>query len=150
MIAARQATLFPPAEPAPAPDHVAILHRRYLHAVLAGRKRIEARLSLSRTPPFGRVHAGQTIWLKESSGPVRAVAIAARVLSLEALTPDAVARLRDRYDALIRAEPAFWAAKAHARYATFIWLDAVTPIDALPAPPRRPGSRAAWLVMARP
>ena len=62
-------------------DHLAILKRAYLNLILAGEKTIECRLTRMAKPPFGVVKKGQRIYLKESSGPVRAVARAGKVIS---------------------------------------------------------------------
>ena len=129
--------------------HVAILHKQYLDAVLAGEKTIEARLSKIRTEPFGRVKKGERIYFKQSSGPFRATAIVRTVKSFEDLTPAGVRSMRQEYNDGILGKSAFWTAKSGATCATLTWLDEVELIDSGPdlskVQPR--GSRRAWFVL---
>jgi hypothetical protein len=125
--------------------HVAILHRRYLSLVLDGAKTVEARLLRVRCAPFGRVSAGERVYLKRSGGPYAAAARARRVDHLEGLTPRAVRQLRDRWNHLVRGDDQFWRAAADARYATLVWLDRVRPVT---TGPRTPASnRRGWICL---
>ncbi|MDX9910472.1 MAG: ASCH domain-containing protein [Phycisphaerales bacterium] len=127
--------------------HVAIVHARYIDAMLRGEKTIEARLSRSRIAPFGRVGVGDAIWFKASGGAFGAMARAARVEQFEGLTPRGVRGLRARFDAGVRADVAFWALKRSARCATLIWLEDVREINEGPDYNARPGDRRAWFVL---
>lgn len=126
--------------------HLAVLRRRYLDAALAGDKAVEARLSRNRGAPYGRVRPGDTIYLKQSSGPVRAVATAGEVRTLDDLSPARVRAIRREHDHLIGADPDYWNAKSTARYATLIWLvgtRSLTALDTIPPVPPLHGS--AWV-----
>ena len=57
------------------PVHVAILMRRYLDLVLAGRKTIESRLTRTSRAPYEQIHAGERIYFKVSAGPFMATAV---------------------------------------------------------------------------
>ncbi len=131
-------------------EHVAIVAREYAEAILAGRKTIEARLSLTRRAPFGRVRAGDVVYVKETGGPFRARCIAARVEVLEGLDETGVARLARRYRAPVGAPASFWRSRGHARYATLVWLASVRACDRGPDYQRRPGycARNAWHVLS--
>ena len=135
----------PPDAPA---AHLAVLKRPYLDAVIEGRKTVELRLSRTRAAPFGKVAARDTIYLKQSSGPVRARATAARVLSLEDLTPAGVRALEREHNHLVLGAPDYWRAKSSARYATLIWLADVRELtpDA-PRPRAQPFYGNAWRVL---
>ncbi len=109
--------------------HLAILYPTYLKMIGNGIKTVECRLTRVPIPPYGVIEAGDLLWLKESSGPVRFVAEAARVQTLDALNEREVARIRRQLNHCIRAEPAFWQAKQFARYGTLIWLEDVQPIE---------------------
>ena len=109
--------------------HLAILYPTYLEMIGKGLKTVECRLTRILVPPYGVIDAGDLLWLKESSGPVRFVAEAGRVQTLHALTEREVARIRRQLNDRIRAEPAFWQAKRSARYGTLIWLEDVQPIE---------------------
>jgi ASC-1-like (ASCH) protein len=127
--------------------HLAILHGRYIDAILLGEKTIESRLSRTRRAPFGLVRKGDVIFFKQSGGPVRARAIAKAVCTFSALTPEGVEALRDRYNAEIGGDDTYWHVKRDAKFATLIWLDDAMPFagprDALNVPS---SSGHAWFV----
>lgn len=118
------------ARPAGPLIHLAILHARYIDAILLGDKTIESRLSRTRRAPFGIVHKGDIIFFKESGGPVRARARVKRALFLDDLDEAQVARVRDRYNADIGGDDAYWQSKRDARFASLIWLVSAAPLAA--------------------
>lgn len=129
-------------------DHVAVVHEAYADLIVSGIKTVEARLSLTRQPPYGRVCVGDTLWFKASGGPFRARATAARIQHWQGLRPALIAQLRKEHNAAIRGTPEFWAAKRRSRFATLIWLRNVAAIDEGPAYRHTPGGRA-WYVLDR-
>ena len=124
----------------------------YLHLILAGRKRIEVRLSQNRVAPFGLVSPGDTIYFKARSGGFGARAAVASVDEIQNLTPPLVAMLFRRYNAFACGSAAFWRAKQIARFATLIHLTAVRPSSHGPAYRDSPGysPRSSWIVLRRP
>lgn len=130
--------------------HLAILHKRYLDAILEGRKTIESRLSSTRRAPFGCVRAGDVVYFKESGGPVRALARVTRVRSTSDLTPERIDSLRREHGGAIGAGRAYWASKQTSRYATLVWLKGAAALgeeaSAIPVP-RSMGH--AWFVGER-
>ena len=125
--------------------HVAILHKAYLKLVLTGEKTVESRLYRSARPPYGAIQPGERIYLKLAGGPFTALARAGRVEHHEALGPDDVDALHRRFEPAVRGGDAYWHAKRAARYATFVELVDVEPIDVGPAY-RSDGYRA-WFVL---
>lgn len=125
--------------------HAAILKRAYLDLVLLGAKTIECRLTRTRCEPFGRVHSGERIYFKESSGPFRACAIADRVHSYEDLSPADVRDLRARFEPRVLGGEAYWRDKETARYATIIELARVEMIRFGPTVPTAHGR--AWFAL---
>lgn len=126
--------------------HVAIIHRPFLDAILAGEKTAELRLSTHARAPFGRVAAGERIYLKQASGPFRATAVVDRVESHEALTPHRLRALQKRYAAVVGAgHEDFWRHKRNAKYASVIFLRDVEAVSRGPAIPRSRG--LAWYVL---
>lgn len=132
-------------------DHVAIIQRPYLRAILAGRKRVEARLSNARRAPFDRLCVGDRVYLKARGGGFEGVALVARVLTSNALGPCDVDALRRRFGRQIQADRRFWAAHRSARYATLIWLAEVSTSTTGPAYQSWPGynPRSGWHCEAR-
>ena len=108
--------------------HIAILKKRYLQLILDGQKSIECRLTKIRRTPYQSIVKGQTIYLKESAGPIRALAQAQKVLFRQDLTPRDIQKLKIKYNQQILGTDQFWQQKENARYATIIWLKNIRPI----------------------
>lgn len=125
--------------------HAAIVLPRCLDLILSGEKRVEARLTLTRREPFGRIAEGDLIYFKERGGPYRARAVVGGVLCVENLSARAVAMLAAEYEPLVRSEPGFWHKKRSTRFGTFIVLTDVQPCDEGPAWVSR---GAAWRTFA--
>jgi hypothetical protein len=130
-------------------QHVAIVHRRFVKPILSGGKSIEARLSRTRRAPFGRVTAGDIIWLKSVGGLFFARATADRILSAELRCDHDLDHLRRAFSITIAAGDEFWAMKRGSRYATLIWLADVVPITRGPKFRAHPNDRPrdAWFVL---
>lgn len=64
-------------------EHVAILakKRKLLQKIISGEKTIESRWYKSKIAPWGRIHAGEKIYFKESGSPITVKAEVAEVLS---------------------------------------------------------------------
>jgi ASC-1-like (ASCH) protein len=129
--------------------HVAVVMPRYLELILAGRKTAELRLTRSRTPPHGVVSAGERVYFKQTSGPVRATAVVERVEFLEGLTPDAIRLLAERTRETVRGAREFFETRMGARFASVVHVVRVEPCSWGPdfAAERRARPRAAWLVL---
>jgi hypothetical protein len=127
-------------------DHLAIFAPGPLAAILAGRKTVESRFAVDRRLPWGRVAAGDRIWLKRAGGPIVGVAEAAWVRSFAGLTPAAVAELFCQHPEIL-ADPAYCEAKSHAAYATLIGLANVRRVEPLALPGR---GRSGWRLMDAP
>ena len=126
------------------PIHVAILKRPFLELILSGRKTVESRLMRVAQPPFGCVQPGELIFLKVSSGPYMATAIAGKIDQHRDLEPYDLLRLRVLHDRAICSTDAYWEQKKHSRYAVFIELTQVEPIE---VGPKYNKSRRAWHVL---
>ena len=109
--------------------HLVILKRPYLDAILAGRKRIESRFARTKRYAFGRVTAGDKLFLKASSGPVCATATVAAVREFDDLTPQKLAELKRRYNQDILGNDGYWRSKADSRFGFLVWLKDVRAID---------------------
>ena len=106
-------------------DHLAILKRAYLELILAGEKTIECRLRRTSKPPFGVLKKGQRIYLKESSGAVRGVARAGKIIFRRINGREDLAIIRQEYGEGIMAKDAFWESNCGAEYCTLIFLEGV-------------------------
>ena len=109
--------------------HLVILKKPYLAAILDGSKTIESRFTMTRRAHFGRVLPGDKLFLKESSGPVCAVATASVVKNFENLTPQQIIEIKQQYNHHIRGSDEYWRSKADCRFGLLVWLKDVEPIE---------------------
>ena len=112
-----------------ASSHLVILKKPYLNMILDGRKRIELRLHKTRRPAFGRVWAGDKLFLKVSSGPVCATATAETVKSFEDLTPEKLLDIKHLYNHDIGGPDEYWQSKKDCKFCFLVWLKDVKPIN---------------------
>ena len=124
--------------------HLVILKKPFLEAILAGRKRIESRFSRTRRSPFGQVMPSDKLFLKESAGPVCAVATVAAVKNFENLTPERIIELKEQYNHDIGADDEYWQSKMDCRFCFLVWLKDVRAIE--PVRIRKKDWRA-WVVL---
>jgi hypothetical protein len=127
--------------------HLAVVYRTYVDDVLAGRKTIECRFGRMGYLPDGAIQAGDLIWLKEVSGPIRAVAGARSIRRFSPLTRGRIEAIRREWNDQIRAPRAFWQAARRATVATLIWLDPVCALEPFRIAKR---DRRAWVLLDGP
>ena len=108
--------------------HLVILKKQYLDAIIDGTKTVESRLLKGKSPPFGRVEPGDVLFFKQSSGPVRAIAIAGAVKSFKNLTPTKIAEIKSKYNKYILGSDEYWAGKADCAYCVLIRIESVEKI----------------------
>lgn len=115
--------------------HVAILKPMYLDAVLSGAKTVESRLTRTRQPPHGCIAVGERLFFKDSGGAFRATGLAAAVDEHSELTPEGMDRLEAAYRPRVGGDDAYWQGKRTSRFAVFVTLTDVTPLDVGPRYP---------------
>jgi len=125
--------------------HVAILKPPYVRAILRGEKTVECRLSRKPVPPFGKVQAGERLFIKHAGGSFAATALVERVDEFSGLTPYDVDRLRAEYDGAIRGDAEYWQKKRGCRFGSLIHLRAVEPLDV--GPPYAKSPYKGWFVL---
>ncbi len=124
--------------------HLAVFVEPFLQYVLDGRKTIESRFSIHRRPPFGCVQAGDLILIKQSAGPIVALAEVSAVWYYQL---DASARnfIRARFsEQLCIEDPDFWDAKAEACYATLMQFARLERLEPFACDKR---DRRGWVVL---
>ena len=125
--------------------HLAIFAGDAIEKIFRGEKVVESRLTMRRQPPFGLVHRGDEIYLKQVGGHILGRAMADNVLYFEDLNPEVIGKLRHEYYHEIAMGSEFWRSKAQARYATLIFL---TDVQRFVAPfAYRKRDRRSWLVL---
>ena len=103
-------------------NHLVILKKSYLGAILDGRKKIESSFSRARHPAFGRVLPGDRLFLKVSSGPVRATATVTAVKTFEDLSPHKMLQIKRRHNRYILGGEEYWRSKMDCRFGFLVWL----------------------------
>ena len=109
--------------------HLVILKKPYLGMILEGRKRIELRLYKTKHPAFGRVFAGDNLFLKVNSGPVCAIAAVEKVKIFENLIPAKILDLKQQYNHEIGGGDGYWQSKMDCKYCLLVWLKDVKTIE---------------------
>jgi ASC-1-like (ASCH) protein len=109
--------------------HLVILKKPLLDAILSGRKQIESRFTKTRRPAFGRVFPDDKLFLKESGGPVCAMATVAAVKNFENLTPEKILELKHQYHQYIGGSNEFWQSKMDSRFGFLVWLKDIRAIE---------------------
>lgn len=112
--------------------HAAIVRPVYARAILSGEKQIEARLTVRKKDPWGRIAPGEWVYFKSTGGTFVARARVLRVALFKDLTPDGVGDLRREYNDQIGAPESFWSHKRSARFACLVWLEGAEPVSAGP------------------
>jgi hypothetical protein len=123
--------------------HLAIFTEPFLSKILSGEKTIESRFSRNRCAPYGEIHDGDVILLKEVAGPICGIALARRIWCFE-LMDEPIDRIRHRFGARICADDGFWEARADAHYATLIELDVPAAIEPISLDKR---DRRGWVCL---
>lgn len=129
--------------------HIAVIKREYVELILAGKKTAELRLTRMRGAPHGKVFSGERLYIKQSSGPVRATAVVTGVESYEELTPRRIRQLARDTAKTVRGKPDFFREREQARYASVIHFECVEACDWGPdfSAERAANPRAAWLIL---
>jgi len=80
-------------------NHIAIMKKSWglTDKILSGEKKIESRWYETKRAPWGKIHAGETIYFKDSGEPISIKATISKVLQFEELTPERVRTLLGKY-----------------------------------------------------
>ena len=134
--------------------HLAILAPGWTELILDGSKTIESRFTKVRCAPFGKVHEGDSVYLKESGGLVKGMFTVAKVETFENLTESQICDLfykeyREQIfsslSAAMQRPPEKWLT---AKHATLIHVSDPIAFDE-PFRYRQKG-RSAWIVLDAP
>ena len=124
--------------------HLAIFVQPFLDYLVDGRKTVESRFSINRCPPYQSVESGDLVLVKQSGGPIVAVAEVSDVWFYE-LDPEARDFIRSRFSTQLCIEgPEFWERKAASCYATLMKFSRVESVEPIPCSKR---DRRGWVVL---
>ncbi|MDD5326883.1 MAG: ASCH domain-containing protein [Phycisphaerae bacterium] len=110
-------------------NHLVILKKPYLDAILTGQKRIESRLSKAKLSFFERVLPGDKLFFKQSSGTVCATAMVKAVCNFDNLTPGQIIKMKQQYNRDILGSDEYWQGKSDSRFGFLAWLEDVKSIE---------------------
>jgi len=127
-------------------NHLVILKKPYIDAILDGRKTVESRFYKTRQFWLWRVAPGDKLFLKASSGPVMATASVASVKHFDNLTSPHLAELKKQHNQHVLGDDQYWQNKKDSRFGILVWLKDVKPIA-----PRfiKKADWRAWVVLTR-
>lgn len=124
--------------------HLAVFVEPFLSFLLAGRKTVDSRFSTRRFAPYDQVAPGDVVLVKRASGPVVGICRVANAWFYR-LDPGSWRAIRDEFAAALCAEdPAFWARRADASFASLMRLDHVRRIEPIRYAKR---DRRPWVVL---
>jgi hypothetical protein len=127
--------------------HLAVFVEPFLQFLLEGRKTVESRFSIHRRAPFGCVNSGDLVLIKESGGPVVAVAEVSKVWYYE-LDESAWDMIRRRFSQQLCVEdPEFWKSKESSCFATLMQFSRIEKLAPLPCSKK---DRRGWVVLGGP
>lgn len=131
--------------------HLAILTQPWLDLILDGKKTIESRFTKIRCAPYGKVYAGNLVYLKESGGPIKGQFTVSKVETYTDLTSEILHKINGRYHRHIFVDPqfqGFWKKWTASKYATLLHVDDVVAYRN-PVPfPKKDGR--AWVLLDKP
>jgi hypothetical protein len=133
-------------------EHLAIMHKSFMDKILNIQKTIESRWSMDRRVPYGRVHSGDRIYFKYSSGPVAALAevTSAKFFSIEKDQSAVEEYVSANYEALgfesRKAASIFLNRKLTKKYVSFFTLQNIRTIKNFSICKDGYGIRASWIV----
>jgi ASC-1-like (ASCH) protein len=109
--------------------HLAILKRHYIDMILDGSKTVESRFTITKRAPFGQIFEGDELFLKQSSGPVCAMAKVRQIKTFENLTQKKILKIKQLYNEDILASDEYWQSKLDCRFGILIQLKDVRTIE---------------------
>jgi hypothetical protein len=124
--------------------HLGIFVEPYLQYILDGLKTVESRFATRRFAPYQQVATGDVLLLKQTSGPIVGLCQIAHVWFYR-LDPHSWQTIRTSFaQALCAQDPDFWAARAHASFATLMRVQHVRAIVPIGYQKR---DRRGWVVL---
>lgn len=123
--------------------HLAILIEPYLRFVLDRTKTVESRFSRNGCAPFGKVHGGDVVLLKRSSGPIVGVCTVTDVWDYR-LTPTSWSEIKQRFGQAMCLQDGFWEDRREASFATLMRIGETRTLPDLNLPKR---DRRGWVVL---
>ena len=123
--------------------HLAVFTQPLFQFVLDGKKSVESRFSVTRCAPYSQITKGDVVFVKESGGPVKAVAEVGSVWFYQ-LNPKELELIKKRFGRSLCVDDVFWQVKAGSLYATLMWFSKVREIEPICCEKK---DRRGWVVL---
>ena len=133
--------------------HIAIMKKSWglTDKILVGRKKIESRWYATKCRPWDAIGEGETIYFKDSGGPVRVQAEVSQVRQFTNLTPSRVREILDEYGRDLGLEqesiPEFAAGFSGKKYCLLIFLKNAVGIQPFDIDKTGFGAMSAWITV---
>ena len=134
-------------------EHLAIMKKSWglTKKILDGRKKIESRWYSVKYKPWDAIKKGETVYFKDSGGPVRIKADIGKVMQFADLTPKRVKEILDEYgrdDGIEREKtPEFFERFKDKKYCILIFLKNPREIEPFEIDKTGFGAMSAWLTV---
>lgn len=134
-------------------DHVAIMRKSWklTEKILTGEKKIESRWYKSKYRPWGNIKAGDTVYFKDSGGPVYVRALVAKVKQFSGLTPLKVGIILGKYGEDDGIAPKdldkFYNLFKDKKYCLLIFLEGPESVDPFDIDKKGFGTMSAWVTI---
>lgn len=125
--------------------HLAILDREAVEAVFAGAKKIEGRFSQIKIAPFGKVSAGDLIFMKLPGKKIVGQFAVDRVIYFDHPDYDQVEEIKQKYGREMVLPHTFWLEREKINYATLMFIKSVTKFIVAPDFPKK--DLRGWVVI---
>lgn len=107
--------------------HLGIFTNPYLDLMLQGKKTIESRFSKNKIAPYQKIAPKDTVFIKESGGPIVGFFTVKEVLFFDLKQID-IRDIKEKYNERILATEDFWRQKESSNYATLLKIENLTSI----------------------
>ncbi|MCX6812948.1 MAG: ASCH domain-containing protein [Candidatus Azambacteria bacterium] len=134
-------------------EHIAIMKKSWglTDKILSGQKKIESRWYFVKYRPWDVIKEGETVYFKDSGGPVRIKAEVSKVMQFVDLTPKRVKEILDEYgkDDGIEKEkiPEFFERFKNKKYCMLIFLKNPIKIKPFEIDKTEFGAMSAWITI---
>jgi hypothetical protein len=125
--------------------HLAIFTQPLFQFVIEGKKTVESRFSITRCAPYFQVKKWDVVFVKESGGPVKAIAEVGSVWFYE-LDDDELETIKARFGRMLCVNDEFWRSKATCSYATLMCFSKVRSVEPVECDKK---DRRGWVVLRR-
>ncbi len=103
--------------------HLAIFSGNIAEDIFSGKKTIDSRFSKAKIAPFGKVSAGDTVFVKPSGEEITGQFRVKKVIFFDGLTPKDIEDIKNRFGKAISVDDDYWKKRMDAKYATLIFID---------------------------